>query len=196
VYACDCTRSDLSEGPATTGERRYPGVCREKGLPQAEGFGLRVHLEHSVERFDDLCRGRQSQCPADQCGDLLIRDRDGNWTYQFAVAVDDFAQDVTLVIRGNDLLPSTGRQIQLARLLGRHSPPRFLHHPLVMKSPTQKLSKSDGDTSVRSLREKGWSAERLIGQAALIGGLTDRFEPIPARDVPALASLVSMNRSR
>ena len=77
---------------------------------------------------------------------MLLRDRLGNWTYQFAAAVDDLHQGVDLVIRGRDLLESTGRQIYLAALLGRTQPPVFMHHPLIMKSPEQKLSKSDGDT--------------------------------------------------
>ena len=79
-------------------------------------------------------------------GVVLVRDREGNWTYQFAVSVDDFRQGVDLVIRGEDLLDSTGRQIRLARLLGREHPATFLHHALIMKSPDQKLSKSDSDT--------------------------------------------------
>ena len=82
---------------------------------------------------------------------MLVKDRDGNWTYQFAVTVDDLDQGVTLVVRGDDLLASTGRQIQLARLLGRTVPPTYLHHGLVMKSATQKLSKADHDTSVRDM---------------------------------------------
>ena len=94
-----------------------------------------MRLEPSVERFVDLRLGPQEQRPSEQCGDLLVRDRDGNWTYQFAATVDDYVQGVTLVIRGVDLLASTGRQIQLARLLGRDEPPAFLHHPLIMKSP-------------------------------------------------------------
>ena len=77
---------------------------------------------------------RSAQEPSTQCGDLLIRDRLGNWTYQFAVTVDDWLQEIDLVIRGIDLLESTGRQIRLARLLGRQTPPCFLHHGLVMKS--------------------------------------------------------------
>jgi glutamyl/glutaminyl-tRNA synthetase len=124
-----------------------------------------VRLEPSLERFLDLRLGAQEQRPSDQCGDLLARDRDGNWTYQFAATVDDYLQDVTLVIRGVDLLASTGRQIQLARLLGRAEPPAFLHHPLIMKSPEQKLSKSDGDTGIRELRARGWTPARVIEHA-------------------------------
>ena len=85
----------------------------------------------------------------------LLRDRHGNWTYQFAVAVDDWRQSIDHVIRGVDLLHSTGRQIRMARLLGRTEPPTFFHHPLIMKTPDQKLSKSDGDTGVRDLRAAG-----------------------------------------
>ena len=70
-----------------------------------------------------------------------------------------------LVIRGVDLLESTGRQIRLARLLGRGEPPRFLHHPLIMKSATQKLSKSDGDTGIRDLRARGTTRQQVLEMA-------------------------------
>ena len=90
-------------------------------------------------------------------GDLIVRDRAGNWTYGFAVVVDDQRQGVDLVIRGEDLLPDTARQVRLGRLLGREVPPRFLHHPLVRKSSGAKLSKSDGDTGIRDLRAAGWT---------------------------------------
>lgn len=154
VYGCRCARVS-----------RYPGTCRERGLVDAPGVGLRVRFEPAVERFVDLRHGPQEQRPSEQCGDLLIRDREGNWTYQFAVTVDDYVQGVTHVIRGDDLLASTGRQLQLARLLGRREPPLFLHHALIMKSPTQKLSKSDGDTGVRDLRARGWTPAQVIARA-------------------------------
>jgi glutamyl-tRNA synthetase/glutamyl-Q tRNA(Asp) synthetase len=141
-----------------------------------------------VERFDDVRHGPQQQRPFEECGDLLVRDRDGNWTYQFAVTVDDDAQGITDVIRGDDLLSSTGRQIQLARLLGRATPPQFLHHRLVMKSATQKLSKADRDTSVRDLRSAGWTAARVIGRAAASVGLADVERPLSANDVAVLFS--------
>jgi len=173
VYACECSRSDIVTASSSGGELRYPGTCASKDLPEGAGCGLRVRLAPSTERFVDWRHGPLEQRPSEQCGDLLARDREGNWTYQFAVAVDDHDQGVTHVIRGDDLLSSTGRQIQLARLLGRDAPPEFLHHPLVMKSATQKLSKADGDTSVRDLRAAGMCPRDVIGRAAALVGLAD-----------------------
>jgi glutamyl-tRNA synthetase/glutamyl-Q tRNA(Asp) synthetase len=164
VYACECSRRtlDTSADSPVSIERPYPGTCRDRGLPLTAGYGWRVRLEDSIEEFDDLLLGHQRQRPAEQCGDLLIRDRRGNWTYQFAVTVDDVTQGIDLVIRGADLLGSTARQIQLARLLGRRQPPAFMHHPLIMKSAGQKLSKSDGDSGIRDLRAAGWSLHRVM----------------------------------
>jgi glutamyl-tRNA synthetase/glutamyl-Q tRNA(Asp) synthetase len=84
---------------------------------------VRVQLEEKTVHAHDLLAGPLEQMPSKQCGDLLLRDRDGNWTYQFAVTVDDFRHGVTLVIRGADLLTSTGRQVLLAQMLGRTTPP-------------------------------------------------------------------------
>ena len=163
VYACDCTRRTLT--PSEPGvEPRYPGICRDRGLPLTDGVGWRVRVSEQSESFDDALLGPQTQTPSAQCGDVLIRDRRGNWTYQFAAAVDDTWQDIDLVIRGIDLLESTGRQIHLARLLGRDVPPTYMHHPLIMKGPGQKLSKADGDTAIRELRAAGWTRERVFAE--------------------------------
>jgi glutamyl/glutaminyl-tRNA synthetase len=170
----------------SAGEIRYPGTCRDKGLLDGPGLSLRLRLHSPVERFDDLLRGPQEQRPDEQCGDLIVRDRRGNWSYQFAAAVDDLAQGITTVIRGDDLLGSTGRQILLARLLGRREPARFLHHPLVMKTPTHKLSKADHDTSIRDMRLSGETPERLIGLAAALGGLVEQARPVAATEAPIL----------
>jgi glutamyl-tRNA synthetase/glutamyl-Q tRNA(Asp) synthetase len=173
VYACDCSRRDITGAAGTGAEARYPGTCASKRLPETPDRGLRVRLARAEERFEDGRQGPQVQVPADQCGDLLVRDRLGCWSYQFAVTVDDFVQGVNLVIRGVDLLPSTGRQIQLARLLGRVTPPRFVHHPLVMRSAGQKVSKSDGATGVREMRAAGTKPEEVIAMAG-------RFVELPA----------------
>jgi len=185
VYACECSRSAIAAASETGQERRYPGTCRDRNLPERPGLGLRVRLAPSVEHFDDLRHGPQRQRPLEESGDILARDRDGHWTYQFAVTVDDDAQRITHVIRGDDLLSSTGRQIQLARLLGRDTPPEFLHHALVMKSRTQKLSKADRDTSVRDLRREGWTAPAIIGRAAASVRLLEVERPLGADQVAA-----------
>jgi glutamyl/glutaminyl-tRNA synthetase len=175
VYGCTCTRAEVATGTGSrepgTGEPRYANACRDKRIPLGSDVGWRVIMEPGVERFVDEILGPQEQDPSEQCGDVLVRDRLGNWTYQFAVTVDDHEQRITDVIRGEDLLASTGRQIRLARLLGRQTPPRFWHHALVMKSPAQKLSKSDRDTGVRDLRVSGWSAHRVLERARALAGL-------------------------
>lgn len=188
VYGCACTRREIEAagGDATAEELRYPGTCRDRGLPLDDAHGWRVRLANASVTFDDARHGVTTQTPSSQCGDLLIRDRLGNWTYQFGVVVDDALHGIDLVVRGDDLFASTGRQIQLARLLGRDIPPVFLHHALVMKSSTQKLSKSDGDSGVRDLRAAGWSAARVIGHAAHLAGLVDTARDIDAADVADL----------
>lgn len=193
VYVCACTRREVAAAaPVAPGEEaRYPGTCRERALPDDASPMRRVRLDRAEIRFDDLRLGALAQVPADQCGDLLARDRDGNWTYQFAVVVDDLEQGVDLVIRGEDLLASTGRQIQLAALAGRERPPRFLHHPLIVKPDGAKLSKSSRDTGVADLRAAGWTPERVLGAAAHATGLLDRDRPLA---VSALAQLFAVPR--
>ena len=166
VYGCSCSRQDMAAtGTGTSGERRYAGTCRARGLGLDDRWGWRVRIEPGVEHFVDGIQGPAAQDPSGQCGDVLVRDRLGNWTYQFAVAVDDYLQDISHVIRGMDLFDSTGRQIRLARLAGRAVPASFRHHGLIMRTPTQKLSKSDGDTGIGELRRRGWTREAVIEAA-------------------------------
>lgn len=183
VYACACSRKAIEAalGPGE-GELRYPGTCREAAVDGARERARRVRIERETIAFCDLRLGPIEQVPADQSGDVLSRDRHGHWTYQFAVAVDDLDQGVDLVIRGEDLLASTGRQIQLARLLGRRTPSLFLHHPLILRPDGRKLSKSNRDTGIRDLRAAGWSVERVLGEAAAPLGLT-HGEPASMEDL-------------
>jgi glutamyl-Q tRNA(Asp) synthetase len=179
VYTCTCSRKEI-------GGEHYGGTCRARGLEAGPGRGLRVELDNGAERFDDLLLGPMTQTPAGQCGDLLLKDRDGHWTYQFAVTVDDRLHGIDLVIRGTDLLVSTGRQIKLGRMLGRVVAPQFLHHPLIVKPGGDKLSKASGDTGVRDLRRAGFEAPDVIGRAAAAVGLLDSPRPLPAAAVPSL----------
>lgn len=188
AYGCRCSRKDVvaAAGDAPDVETPYPGTCRALGLPLDPGLGVRIQLEPGVEVFEDLRLGRQSQDPARQCGDLLARDRLANWTYQYCVVVDDRDQGVDLVIRGEDLLGSTGRQLRLARLIGRPAPPRYLHHPLVLRPDGSKLSKANRDTGLRDLRAAGHSPEALLGEAAARSGLLDGARRLRASDLASL----------
>ena len=158
VYGCDCTRAQIG-GP------RYPGTCRDRGIPLSDTVGWRVRFDDRAIYFRDIFLGPQQQLPSAEFGDILIRDRHANWTYQWAATTDDFLQRITHVIRGVDLLDSTGRQLQLAGLLGRTEPLSFGHHPLVMKTATQKLSKSGRDSGIRDLRAMGWTREKVLEEA-------------------------------
>ena len=186
LFGCECSRRDIDgEGGGTFNrETRYAGRCRERGLP-LDG-GVRIRMDDGVETFLDARLGQRCQRPSAQCGDLLLRDRLGNWTYQFAVVVDDLEQHVDLVIRGEDLLESTGRQIRLARLLGREASPVFLHHSLVLKPDGAKLSKSSGDEGIRELRAAGLAPADVLGRAAALGGLLPAPRPVAPAELAGL----------
>ncbi len=189
VYGCRCSRRDIQQhSPAAANEElRYPGTCRGRRLsPDDHDTGVRLVLPAGEVRFRDALLAEQRHNPADQCGDLLLRDRLGNWTYQFCVTVDDLLQRVDLVVRGEDLLPSTGRQIMLGGMLGRPEPATYLHHPLILRPDGSKLSKANRDTGLRDLREAGWSAARLLGEAACRCGLLSVPREMTARDLPQL----------
>jgi glutamyl-tRNA synthetase/glutamyl-Q tRNA(Asp) synthetase len=190
AYVCACSRKDIAaEVPGrVNAEMRYPGTCRGKGLEPGPGRGWRVVMSEGMEEFDDLRLGPQRQSPSGQCGDLLVRDRLGNWTYQFAVTVDDMRHGIELVVRGEDLLESSGRQIRLGRMLGRAVPPRFLHHPLIRKANGDKLSKANRDTGIRELRAAGISAAEILGRAARLGGLQGSVRETSPNELPALAA--------
>ncbi len=188
VYACQCTRRDIAQlvARAPGEEARYPGTCRTAHVAGTATFARRVQLDPGDEIFDDLRLGRFVQDPSVQCGDVLVRDRHANFTYQFAVTVDDFAQNIDLIIRGKDLLSSTGRQRRLARLLGRTSLPLTLHHALLHRPDGAKLSKASGDTSLRELRRAGATAAQLMGDVACRVGLQKTPRSIHAEDLAAL----------
>jgi glutamyl/glutaminyl-tRNA synthetase len=188
VYPCRCSRADIARGaPVVEGaEPRYPGTCRHAAVPPQETLARRVVLGDGEEWVDDLRVGGAHQHPASQCGDLLARDRLGNWTYQFAVVVDDLAHGIDVVIRGEDLYPSCGRQQRLGALLGRDAPPRWLHHPLLYRPDGHKLSKALGDTALAARRAIGASPAQLLGEAAHAVGLWPTGTPLPVAALPAL----------
>lgn len=188
VYPCRCSRGDIARlvEDRPNEEMRYPGTCRDATIPPDASMQRRVKLGPERERFFDLLRGPQEQVPAEQCGDVLVRDRLGQWTYQFAVTVDDLDQKIDIVIRGEDLIESTGRQRALARLLGRRRPLHFMHHPLVRHPDGAKLSKSAGDSGVRELRAAGVTPAEVLGRAAHAAGLIEQIRPLALDELTGL----------
>ena len=151
---------------------------------------MRVALGDGEEPWDDVLLGPRSGSVAPD-GDLLVRDRNGNWTYALCVVVDELRHGIGLVIRGEDLIDATPGQIRLGRLLGRSEPPRFAHHPLIRRPDGSKLSKADKATSIGELLENGESREKLIGDAAFRVGLVES-----ADDLPFEGALSLIDRSR
>lgn len=197
AFACHCSRSELA---ASGGIHRR---CVARGTRRQPAIRLRVP-EGSVVEFDDSIQGPQRQDVAREVGDFVLRRADGLWAYQLAVVVDDARQGITDVVRGADLLDSTGRQILLQRALGLPTP-RYAHLPLVTGQDGRKLSKSDAappvgtQSALVSLRE-AWTAlgqppEALAAApspSALLASATSHFDParIPAR----LSGSVPTNR--
>ena len=189
MYGCACSRKTIATaagGPIEGEETRYPGTCREKALGLGPGLGVRAVLPEEEITFHDLRLGPIRQHPAHQCGDLLLRDQHGSWTYQWCVTVDDLEDGIDLVIRGEDILESTGRQILLGRMLGRAAPAAFLHHPLIHGAEGRKLGKREGSEGVEALRRAGVQPETVLGRAAWLSGLLEREEPVRADDLARL----------
>jgi glutamyl-Q tRNA(Asp) synthetase len=171
AYPCGCTRRQIEAELAALGQPAqrgadvvYPGTCRAglNGKP-ARAWRLRCG-DDAVVQWQDRRLGAQRQDVAQAVGDFVMQRADGPWAYQLAVVVDDAAQGVTDVVRGEDLADNTARQILLQRLLGLPTP-RYLHTPLVRDARGDKLSKSNGAAAVdvskplRVLRD----AARVLG---------------------------------
>ena len=153
AYPCGCSRKDVEAAQGPTGRHQaqtYPGTCRA-GLQGKPARAWRLHVpalrraldlpEHTLWR--DRRLGPQSQDVEQTVGDFVLKRADGLWAYQLAVVVDDAAQGVTHVVRGQDLADNTARQILLQRALGAPTP-HYLHTPLVLGSNGEKLSKQNG----------------------------------------------------
>ncbi|MCK5675542.1 MAG: hypothetical protein KAH99_00845 [Verrucomicrobia bacterium] len=214
VYGCECSRKKImrvsnggtsssvsadsvspdcshTQFPPQFNELCYPGTCSEKNLP-LKGNTVRFRIPSGSVAFRDLTLGDCHQVPMGQCGDFSLRDRNGQWTYQFCCVCDDIRHGVNLVVRGKDILSSTGRQIQLFQAL-EAPPPTYLHHPLVCDESGGKLSKRQRSESIDQLREDGASADEIIGRAAFAGGLVP--EPVPLSAESAIENVAALLRN-
>lgn len=196
VYPCYCTRKELRElagaphgahdGLGDAGAA-YPGTCRSLSAEQRaekEAMGRRPSMrlrcpdgEAGRESFDDGVLGPQSFTLDDCGGDFALRRSDGVWAYQLAVVVDDIAMGVNSIVRGEDILLSTPRQLLLWRLLGGTAP-RFAHIPLLHDAEGERLAKRHKSLSLAQLREAGCRPERITGWLASLAGLNPTGEAL------------------
>ncbi|MGJ3524482.1 tRNA glutamyl-Q(34) synthetase GluQRS [Nitratidesulfovibrio sp. D1] len=195
VYPCFCTRKELRSlasaphagecGPA------YPGTCRALGpddrarrLAQGRRPAMRVRCGETTVTFIDRIAGPQRMSLADCGGDFAVRRSDGVFAYQLAVVVDDIAMGITQVVRGDDILSSTPRQIWLYRLLGAPVPD-YVHVPLLLDHEGERLAKRHGSLTVAALREAGVSPRAITGYLAWRLGLRDAPGPAVPRELGA-----------
>ncbi len=178
VYECYCSRREIAEAPRAphSPPGSYPGTCRD--LPESEraqrraalGPGrvpaLRLRAELTELTITDRVHGTYTGV----VDDVVLRRGDGVWAYNLAVVVDDAAQGVDQVVRGEDLLPSTPRQAYLADLLGL-ARPEYAHVPLAVNAAGQRLAKRDGAVTLADLAEEGTTTKAAVARiVASLGG--------------------------
>jgi glutamyl-tRNA synthetase len=193
VYPCFCSRAEIAaaaqapHGPADEGPR-YPGTCARLAPGEAERRSAsrrpawRLRAPPGRVDFEDGVHGAQAVDVAEQVGDFVVARADGIPAYQLAVVVDDAAMGMTDVVRGDDLLPSTGRQLLLYRALGL-AEPRFAHVPLVVGEDGQRLAKRHGALSLGELRERGADPAAVVGLLAALSGLAPAGTRCAPRDL-------------
>ncbi len=189
VYPCTCTRSDIeaaASAPHVEHEGSlYPGTCAGRSVRDVNSicdqpFAWRFRSNDRDLDFADRVAGLQRANVRRDLGDFVIGKMDGLPAYQLAVVCDDHAMGVTEVLRGDDLLPSTFRQLELYAAFG-WSPPTFAHVPLVIGPDGRRLAKRHGDTRLATLRQQGVTAEELVGLLAWSCGLRPTREPVGAK---------------
>ena len=195
VYPCVCSRSDVEAAQSAphAGEDglRYSGTCRGRfssfaeasaALPEGRLPAWRFRVENEVVSFVDGFCGEQHQNVAEAVGDFALARHEYGAGYMLAVVVDDAAMGITEVLRGDDLLATTHRQILLYKALGLECP-KFVHVPLVVGSDGRRLAKRHGDTRISTLRESGVSAEKIVGLLAYWCGWAEQGESLSADDL-------------
>jgi glutamyl-tRNA synthetase len=182
AFLCACSRADVARAASAPHDAdegpRYPGTCRALARAEVEARGRALGRRPAVrfrggERrpFVDLVYGAVDPFGDAGVDDFVLRRSDGTTAYQLAVVVDDAAMRINEVVRGEDLLRSTPRQLALFAALGAE-PPRFAHVPLVLAPDGERLAKRTRPTALGDLRAAGWSAEEVVGVLATSAGLT------------------------
>lgn len=202
TFICVCSRKDVERAAsaphAGDGAVIYPGTCRNVIYELIEGtpFAVRFRVPDELITFDDSFAGRQTFDVARQLGDFVISKSDDTPAYQLAVVVDDANMGVTDVVRGDDLLDSTPRQILLYRALGLESHiPTYHHLPLVIGADGRRLAKRHGDTRLAAYRDAGVSAGTVLARLASWCGIGDAAPDVRAADLIQRFNLADVPRT-
>jgi glutamyl-tRNA synthetase len=215
IYPCYCARSELTriasapqqEGQSD-GSARYPGTCRDLTPAQRakrEAAGRRPSWRFRAPEgeitVNDLLHGAVTENVAAMAGDFIVRRSDGVFAYQLAVVVDDALMGIDQIVRGEDLLSSTARQLALYDALGYPRPIEYAHVPLALDATGARLAKRDAATGLDALRSAGRTAEEIVGALAASCGLWPegtpatpaqvlaRFDPAKILRIPSVIAL-------
>jgi glutamyl-tRNA synthetase len=200
VYPCTCSRTDVAQAASAPHEENeglvYPGTCSHRRSADAarlddQPYAWRFRVRNAFPGFVDGFRGSTRLERGQVGGDFVVWKSAGTPAYQLAVVVDDAAFEITEVVRGDDLVPSTPRQLLLYGAL-RLRPPQFIHVPLVVGPDGRRLAKRHGDTRLATLRAAGVKPESLLGLLSWSCGWLPRIEPISARELVPLFRLATI----
>lgn len=198
AYRCYCSKERLevlrTEQMVRKEKPRYDGYCRENKKPQSGTYVIRFRnpIEGAVE-FDDLIRGKLVFNNS-ELDDLIIARSDGTPTYNFTVVVDDWDMNITHVIRGDDHINNTPRQINILRALGA-TPPHYAHVPMILGSDGKRLSKRHGAVSVMQYREEGFLPEALLNYIVRLGWSHGDQEIFSRQEMVNLFDISAINRA-
>ncbi len=189
VYPCTCTRKDIEQAasaPHLDHEMPpYPGLCAYRHVADADNITDKPYAwrfrSKAVPAYDDLFAGHIAP-RVEYGGDFVVWKNNNTPAYQLAVVVDDAEMGVTEVVRGDDLIPSTPRQLQLYGALNLQAP-TFAHVPLVVGTDGRRLAKRHGDTRLASYRQQGLTPEEIVGYLAWSCGWQSVRRPISAREL-------------
>ena len=203
VYPCTCSRAEIARAASAphAGEEGppYPGTCAHRRASDADSlagrpYSWRFRVPPGRVGWDDLVRGEIAGEPRVEGGDFVVGRSSGEPAYQLAVVCDDAAMKVNQVIRGDDLIASTPRQILLYEALG-WAEPRFGHVPLVEDASGRRLAKRDGSIKLATLREQGADPRNLVDMLAASCGLTDATRKSSPREWIATFTFETLPKS-
>jgi glutamyl-tRNA synthetase len=198
AYYCTCTSEELEakrkEALANGRKPKYDGTCRDKNLKKSPGSVVRFRgAQTGITIVEDLIKGNIS-FNNDELDDLIIERGDGYPTYNFAVVIDDALMNITHVIRGDDHVNNTPRQILMYQALG-FDVPKFAHVPMILGSDKARLSKRHGATSVMAYKEMGYLPEALVNYLVRLGWSHGDQEIFSQKELIDLFDLSAVGKS-